>query len=62
MQKEIEIAVEELGFDIQESDYKILNSSAFSDFFKNNSVIVGGKIAKSTLLASLIEYKQLQTK
>ena len=55
--KEIEIAIQSVGYIAEENDYILLSSNEFKNYLKNNSVIVGGRLAMSSLFAALFEFK-----
>ncbi len=59
---EVNEAIEDLGYEGEDDDYKIFFSKEFVPYLFENAVIVGGKISTSSKIACLIEYKKLLAK
>jgi len=56
----MEEALDNFGYSIEDDDVKIFKSEEFLNFYKENIVIVGGKVSWSTRIASLIEFKTMK--
>lgn len=62
LQKKYTQAAKELDYEIEEGDDAIISSETFKEFLSENIVFVGGKVAPSSYIACLIEFKRMRKK
>lgn len=55
--QEIQNVMKSLEFNAEEDDWKLLISEGFKEYYRENSVLVGGRTPLSSLIACFMEFK-----